>query len=183
MQVFWSLGYEATSMADLRAALGINQASLYAAYGNKEELFREVVTLYLKTDGVATARALASDLSTRDAIHAMLQDGVDMFTANNTPRGCLLVLSTINCTAENRSIQDYLSSLRKQTRVDIEARLRRGQREGDIAKNAPIKAIAAFYTTVLHGLSIQARDGGSRKTLTEVVNTSMSVWNHLTSGS
>ena len=76
MRVFWSMGYEATSMADLRAALGINQASLYAAYGSKEALFRETVDLYLRTDGVATARALAADLSTRDAIHAMLQDGV-----------------------------------------------------------------------------------------------------------
>lgn len=179
MQIFWSLGYEATSMADLRAALGINQASLYAAYGSKEELFREVVTLYRKTDGVATARALVSDLSTHDAIHAMLQDGVHLFTAHAASRGCLLVLSTINCTVENKGVQEYLSSLRKRTCVDIEARLRRGQREGDVAKNVPVKAIAAFYATVLHGLSIQARDGASRKILTEVVNTSMRAWNHL----
>ncbi len=182
MRVFWSMGYEATSMADLRAALGINQASLYAAYGSKEALFRETVALYLNTDGVATARALAADLPTRQAIHAMLQDGVDMFVAEEVSRGCLLVLSTINCTVENKGIQDYLSSLRDQTRVSIEARLRRGQRQGDVPRTVPVKAIAAFYATVLYGLSIQARDGSKRKTLTDVVNCSMSAWDHLASG-
>jgi len=166
-------------MADLRAALGINQASLYAAYGSKEALFRETVALYLKTDGIATARALASDLPARDAIHAMLQDGVDMFMADDATRGCLLVLSAINCTVENKGVQDYLSSLRDQTRVAIEARLRRGQREGEVSKTAPVKAVAAFYATVLHGLSIQARDGSSRKILTAVVKCSMDAWEQL----
>ena len=161
MRVFWSLGYEAASMADLRAALGINQASLYAAYGSKEALFRETVALYLKTDGAATARALASDLPARDAIHAMLQDGVDMFIADDGARGCLLVLSAINCNVENKGVQDYLASLRDQTRIAIEARLRRGQRVGEISKTASVKALAAFYATVLHGLSIQARDGSA----------------------
>ena len=166
-------------MADLREALGINQASLYAAYGSKEDLFRETISLYLETDGVATSRALNGDLSTHDAVHAMLQDGVDMFTKNNAPRGCLLVLSTINCSAENKGVQDYLSSLRDQTRSDVETRLRRGQRDGDLAKNSPVSAMAAFYTTVLYGLSIQARDGATRKALTAIVNCAMSAWDSL----
>ncbi len=179
MQVFWSLGYEATSMADLRETLGIKQASLYAAYGSKEELFREAVALYQGTDGIGTPRALAAQIPTREAIQVMLQDAVDMFTEGDTPRGCLVVLSTINCTVENRGVQEYLSALRRQTLVRIEARLRRGQREGDVAETAPIAAIAAFYTTVLHGLSIRAKDGATRKTLTQVVHCSMSAWDHL----
>ena len=179
MQVFWSLGYETTSMADLREALGIKQASLYAAYGSKEELFREAVALYQQTDGIATPRALAVEIPTREAIQSMLQDAVDMFTEADAPRGCLLVLSTINCTAENKGVQEHLSALREQTLLGIEARLRRGQREGDVAETAPVAVIAAFYTTVLHGLSIQARDGATRKILTQVVDCSMSVWDHL----
>ncbi len=182
MRVFWSLGYEATSMADLREALGIKQASLYAAYGSKEELFREAVELYQQTDGMATSRALTGDLPTRAAVHAILQDAVNLFAKADAPRGCLLVLSTINCTAANRSVQEYLSSLREQTRKGIEARLRRGQRDGDVSKTAPVTAVAAFYTTVLHGLSIQARDGATRKALTQVVDCSMSAWDQLTGG-
>ena len=56
METFWRLGYEATTMADLRGALGITQASLYAAFGKKELLFREAVDLYLRTAGTTTVR-------------------------------------------------------------------------------------------------------------------------------
>ncbi len=114
-----------------------------------------------------------------DLLHAMLQDGVDMFTADGAARGCHLVLSTFNCTIENRGIQEYLSSLREQTRVAIEARIRRGQVKGELARSAPVNPMAAFYATVLHGLSIQARDGSSRQLLTSVVKCSMDAWDHL----
>src|ERR1700692_3752544 len=66
MQIFWSLGYDATSMADLRVGLGIMQASLYAAFGSKEQLFREAVDLYRRTAGLSTARALAVESSARE---------------------------------------------------------------------------------------------------------------------
>ena len=180
MRVFWALGYEATSMAELRKALGVKQASLYAAYGSKEQIFREAVDLYQRTDGVTTARALNSDLTTREAIHAMLQDAIDVFTAESNPGGCLVVLGTMNCSVGNKAVQDHLTSLRRETLKSIKDRLRRGQREGDVARDASIADIAEYFATVLHGLSIQSRDGSSRRLLIRVVQSAMSAWDHLT---
>ena len=71
MRLFWSRGYDAISMADLRAELGITQASLYAAFGSKEQLFREAVELYRRTAGFSTTGALAKGVNAREAIHAM----------------------------------------------------------------------------------------------------------------
>ena len=88
MHLFWSRGYDATSMADLRAGLGITQASLYAAFGNKEQLFREAVDLYRQTAGFSSTHALATGVSAREAIHAMLQAAVDAFSAPGAPGGC-----------------------------------------------------------------------------------------------
>lgn len=176
MHVFWSHGYEATSMADLRAALGVTQASLYAAYGNKEALFREAVDLYRKTDGITTERALSGTGNTREAIHAMLQDAVNLFTSPGARGGCLVVLGTTNCTVENQHVHDYLRSLRTQTVSAILSRLERGRTEGDVSQTAPLSALAAYYATVLHGLSIQAKDGASANTLTEVVACTMASW-------
>jgi AcrR family transcriptional regulator len=96
MRIFWSLGYEATSMADLRAALGITQASLDAAFGSKEQLFREAVDLYYRTTGLTTARALAFDSSAREAIHAMLKDAVGQ-REGDVPKAAPIVVLAAYC--------------------------------------------------------------------------------------
>jgi AcrR family transcriptional regulator len=169
MQLFWSLGYDSTSMADLRAGLGITQASLYAAFGSKEQLFREAVDLYRRTTGFSTTRALESGTTAREAIHGMLQAAVDAFSAPGAPGGCLLILGATNCARENKAVQDHLLFIRRQISQSISERLKKGQRDGDVLKSAPTAALTAYYATVLHGLALQSRDGAARKTLTQVV--------------
>lgn len=179
MQIFWSLGYDATSMADLRVGLGITQASLYAAFGSKEQLFHEAVDLYRRTVGLNTARALAVDSSAREAIHAMLQAAADAYTAPGAPGGCLVILGAINCATENKAIQAHLLSIRREVSQSILDRLKQGQHDGDVPKAAPIVALAAYYSTVLYGLALQSRDGASRKTLTQVVEFAMANWQQI----
>ncbi len=176
MRLFWSLGYEATSMADLRAGLGINQASLYAAYGNKETLFREAVDLYVRTDGSTTVRALSQPGRARDSIHAMLQDAVAAFTRDGAPRGCFIVLGATNCSVDNIAVQEYLAGLREETLKNITERLKQAQDEGELSKDLSSAHLAGYYAMVLHGLSLPARDGASREELTRIVNFAMTVW-------
>jgi AcrR family transcriptional regulator len=179
MHLFWSRGYEATSMAELRAALGITQASLYAAFGGKERLFREAVELYQQSEALGTAQALAIETSAREAIQAMLQAAVDAFSAPGAPGGCLLILGATNCAVENKAVQEHLLSIRRQISQSILERLKQGQDQGDVPKAAPIVALAAYYSTVLHGLALQSRDGASRKTLTQVVQFAMADWKQM----
>jgi AcrR family transcriptional regulator len=176
MQLFWSLGYDSTSMADLRAGLGITQASLYAAFGSKEQLFREAVDLYRRTTGFSTTRALESGATAREAIHGMLQAAVDAFSAPDAPGGCLLILGATNCALENKAVQNHLLLIRQQISRAISERLMKGQRDGDVPTTAPTSAITAYYSTVLYGLALQSRDGASRKTLTQVVAFAMENW-------
>jgi AcrR family transcriptional regulator len=181
MHLFWSRGYDAISMADLRAELGITQASLYAAFGSKEQLFREAVDLYRRTVGFSTTNALAIDSSAREAIHAMLQAAADAFSAPGAPGGCLLILGATNCAIENKAVQDHLLSIRRQISHSILERLKRGQQDGDVAKGASIVALTAYYSTVLHGLALQSRDGASHKTLTQVVEFATADWQQMVS--
>jgi AcrR family transcriptional regulator len=181
MHLFWSRGYDAISMADLRAELGITQASLYAAFGSKEQLFREAVDLYRRTAGFSTTNALAIDSSAREAIHAMLQAAADAFSAPGAPGGCLLILGATNCVIENKAVQDHLLSIRRQISHSILERLKRGQQDGDVAKGASIVALTAYYSTVLHGLALQSRDGASHKTLTQVVEFATADWQQMVS--
>src|SRR5258708_620048 len=161
MRVFWAKGYESTTLTDLQQAMGgLTAPSLYAAFGSKEALFREVVLLYHQTHGIPMAKALTEGATARASIEGLLRVAATTFCQPDTPRGCLLVLGAMNCMPENQGVQDYLRELRLLRQKVIRQRLKRGIAEGDVPRGADLTAMAAFYATVVHGLAIQARHAG-----------------------
>src|SRR5271169_3600422 len=105
LDLFWERGYEGTSLSDLTAAMGIASASLYAAFGSKEELFREALMLYGMTVGAPPGQALREHPDTRDAFEAMLRAAADAMTIPDAPRGCLLVLAAPTGAIENSRVR------------------------------------------------------------------------------
>jgi len=180
MNVFWALGYEGTTLVDLLEAMeNITPTSFYAAFGSKEELFREAVQLNNTTFGMNMVRNLNGQATARASIEALLRTAVNVFCETDHPRGCMTVLGATNCTRSNEKIQDYLRQMRLMTYKTIRQRLERGVKEGDVPAKADLNGLASFYTTVLHGLSIQARDNASRKALTTAVDYAMSAWDRI----
>jgi AcrR family transcriptional regulator len=155
---------------------GLTAPSLYAAFGSKEELFREAVELYSKTLGAPMMKALAEEPTARTAIEALLEAAVESFCKPGAPRGCLLVLGAINSMPANKSVQDHLRSLRARRQKVIRQRLQRGVAEGELPSGLDLRALACFYTTVIDGLAIQARDGASPKALKFAVRCAMAAW-------
>jgi AcrR family transcriptional regulator len=177
MEVFWALGYEGATLTGLQEAMGgITAPSFYAAFGSKEDLFREAVELYSKTLGVPMVKALAEEPTARASLEALLQAAVEAFCRPGKPRGCLLVLGAINSMPANKSVRDHLRGLRARRQKVIQERLQRGVAEGELPSSLDLGALASFYTTVVDGLAIQARDGASRKTLTFAVRCAMAAW-------
>jgi AcrR family transcriptional regulator len=177
MEIFWALGYEGTTLTDLQKAMGgITAPSFYAAFGSKEELFREAVELYSKTLGVPMTKALAEQPTARASIEALLQAAVEAFCKPGAPRGCLLVLGAINSMPANKSVQDHLRGLRARRQKVMQQRLQRGVAEGELPAGLDYSALASFYTTVVDGLAIQARDGASRKALKFAAQCAMAAW-------
>jgi AcrR family transcriptional regulator len=176
LDVFWERGYEGTSLSDLAQAMGIASASIYAAFGSKEELFRKVMTLYGTTSGEPPRRALREEPTARGAIHGMLRATADEITRPDTPHGCMLILAAPTGAVENHSVREFLAERRRDQFAAIRARL---ARDLDLPAER-LDAVARYYTTVVQGLSIQARDGASRGELEEVVTCAMAVWGTLT---
>jgi AcrR family transcriptional regulator len=181
MEVFWEKGYDGTSMSDLTAAMAINSPSIYAAFGCKEQLFREAVELYSTTDGGRIWSAMIAAPTARGAIEAMLRTTAQEFTRPGRPRGCLVVLSAIHVGEGNEAICLDLRQQRLQNIEQLVQRLDRGIADGELPKSIDRRAIATFYATVQHGMSIQARDGVSRKALLTVADSAMAAWEGLTS--
>jgi AcrR family transcriptional regulator len=176
--VFRERGYDGATLADLQEAMGgISPPSLYAAFGSKGELFKEAVSVYLAAVGQPARRALeAPATTTRDAIEQMLRANVAAITRAGEPRGCLLVLGAINCTAEGAPASEHLHRIRLERHRMIGERIRRGVREGDVPRGTEVESLAMFVTALLQGLSIQARDGASRAALSAAVDRAMLAW-------
>jgi AcrR family transcriptional regulator len=169
MQVFWEKGYEGTTMADLTAAMGIKAPSLYSAFGDKNALFREAVDLYSRTTAAAPMDALQAGRSLRDDISNMLHASIAMFAEGANSRGCMVVTSAINCAPENRAHAEELTVRRLKKRQALTMRLQRAQEEHELSADADITGLADFYTAVLHGLSLSARDGISCERLSNTI--------------
>jgi len=182
MNIFWAKGYEGTTLAELQEAMGgITAPSFYAAFGSKESLFHEVVSLYSSRDGASVARALEEQPTARAAIETMLYTVVDSISRPGCPHGCLLVVSAVNCLQENQDIQNFLSKIRASNPQIIRQRLQRGIDEGDLPKKINTLQIANFVSAVVNGLSLQARDGASRKALRSSVECTMAAWDKIVS--
>ena len=180
MEVFWRRGYEGAAVSDLTRAMGINAPSLYAAFGCKEALFREAVALYNATDGAMSDRALEAASTARQAVEDMLRVNAAAYVNPRRPPGCMVTLAATIGTPESAEVREFLAQCRQEAEDALQRRLVRGVAEGDLPASADIAALAAFYYTVLQGLSIQARDGASRKALSAIVDCAMAGWDGLT---
>jgi AcrR family transcriptional regulator len=180
LDLFWERGYEGTSLSDLTQAMGIASASLYACFGSKENLFRETMALYGATAGDPPRRALREQPTARAAIQAMLHATADEITRPSTPHGCMLILAAPTGAIENHAVREFLADLRRDMFATIRDRLARGVTDGDLTTSAAsLDAIARYYTTVVQGLSVQARDGASRADLDGVITCAMAAWDTL----
>jgi AcrR family transcriptional regulator len=166
---FWKRGYEAVSMSDLVAILDLASSRIYAAFGSKEDLFREAVELYRASEGGAPMRALTAAPTAREAIEAMLRAAVVAYTQPGRPRGCMVVTAATNCTSDNDAVFKWLAECRRERNRAILDRLAAAKAEGELTGEADIRALADHFGAIMSGLSVQARDGLSRDRLLALV--------------
>jgi len=173
--LFWARGYEGVSMADLVEALGLASARIYAAFGSKETLFREAVTLYDAGEGGFATRALAEEPTARAAIGRMLREAIETYTRRGRPTGCMVVSAATNCASANEGVREWLSEFRRRRTASLVERLEQAVAEGEFPAETNAQKLGDYFATVLHGLSVQARDGVPRRRLLGMADLAMGV--------
>jgi AcrR family transcriptional regulator len=175
LRVFWRRGYEGASMAELTAEMGIAKPSLYAAFGNKEELFKKALDLYEREKMAYMADALQEPTSRRMA-ERLLTGALEMQTSSCDPKGCLGVISTVACGQDASPIRDCVIERQKSSRQALIMRLEEFQKQGDLPADIEPEALARYMTAVLQGLSVQAGAGASAQELKSLVAMAMRTW-------
>jgi TetR/AcrR family transcriptional regulator, copper-responsive repressor len=176
MRLFWTHGYEPTSLELLTKAMGIGPPSFYAAFGDKRSLFLETIDAYQAQFGVFIFNALAEEPTALQAIERILREAATIYTDPSMPRGCMVVTAATNCSDAALEIQDDLTRRRTAGAELIQARIMRAVDEGELPCDINAMSLASFFVATLHGLSIAARDGCSRETLLAVADIAMKAW-------
>lgn len=176
LHVFWERGYEGTSLADLTEAMGINRPSLYAAFGNKEELFRRALNRYLDKGPGAAKREALEEPTARAVVERLFKCVATSLTDPANPRGCLSVQGALTCGEASESIKQELNRRRSEGEQALCQRLERAKAEGDLTSDADPAALARFVSTVIQGMSVQAAGGASREDLLLVADMALKAW-------
>ena len=183
MRLFWEQGYEATSLAQLKDAMGgISPASFYAAFGSKEQLFRAALDRYIQTHGRVMLALGDLALRPRDAVERMLRQSARMQTDAAHPSGCLVMMSATVGSPENRHLQARLAEERNRNRAALRACVKRAIASGDLPPDTNAAALAGVFDTFLAGLSVQARDGVPAEALDSAISNLMQVWDKKATG-
>ncbi|GAA2042788.1 TetR/AcrR family transcriptional regulator [Catenulispora yoronensis] len=172
--LFWSQGYEATSISDLTKALGIGPASLYAAFGDKKALFDEVVDAYGDRYGGYMDRALAQEPTAKQSLARLLHEAAEEHTRDGRPRGCMLLCAGEN--ANSVEVTEQLRQIRAGNVAVFEQRIRVDVQAGILPQDTDVAALALYIGSVLQGMSQSARDGASREDLEKVAALAMNGW-------
>lgn len=174
MMVFWTKGFEGASLADLTQAMGINPPSLYAAFGDKEGLFLEAMERYQKQ--WRATRPWIEEPTAEKSLRRLLTDCAMAYTDPSTPRGCLVMMGVDTSASSTTRVQKALADKRAQGRDRVRDRIQRAIAQRELPANTDALALANYFMAVIAGMSLQARDGASRRTLLAMVEDAMRAW-------
>jgi AcrR family transcriptional regulator len=148
---------------------------MYAAFGNKEELFRKVLERYTEGPASYVARALQEPTASRVAT-AFLHGSVRATTTPGCPAGCLGVQGSLAAGAAGREARDALATWRDDGVRRLRERFQRAVDEGDLPPDADAGALARYLMTVSNGIAVQAAGGATRDDVQRVADMALHAW-------
>ncbi|WP_067829955.1 TetR/AcrR family transcriptional regulator [Actinomadura kijaniata] len=161
LEVFWRQGYEGTSLADLTAAMGINKPSLYAAFGNKEELFARALDRYLAGPGAFVAEALEAPTA-REIVERMVYGAIELVAGEGAVGGCLSVGGLHACGPDAEPVRREVAARRRAGDLALARRL---EEVGDLPSGCTPTDLVRLVTTLTDGFAVQARAGHDRESM------------------
>lgn len=175
LDVFWRHGYEGASLSVLTEAMGISRPSLYAAFGNKEELFRKALERYTSIKDTVFDEAFREPTG-RAMVRHLLRSAAQMMTEPGHPVGCMAVQGALSCSDESEPVRQELNRIRAGYEARIKARFAEEKAAGRLPAEVEPDDLAMLLSTIANGMSIQASTGATREQLIAVADNAANVW-------
>ncbi len=178
LEVFWRHGFQAASLAELTAAMGLSKPSLYAAFGDKETLYLKALERYVALQTAQHIAIFDTEPDVRHALEKFLRTMATMLADPTRPCGCLVVNGIADCGMASTppAIELALHKAVQGSEARLYRQFVQAQHDGQLAQNIRTEDLAAFFTSLLAGLGILAKSGAKRAKLDAVINAAMSAW-------
>jgi AcrR family transcriptional regulator len=173
--VFWEQGYEGASLVTLTEAMGISTTSMYATFGNKEQLFRKALERYTEGPSAYLARALDEPTALGVAT-AILAGAVRTTTRPEQPHGCMGVQGALATSDSGREVRDLLVGWRNDGYSGIRERFERAVDDGELPPETNPALLARYVTTLAYGIAVQAASGIGRDELQVLADAALRNW-------
>jgi len=175
LRVFWTKGYEGASLSDLTEAMGITRPSLYAAFGNKEALFKKTLDLYQREKLDYMGKALDAPTA-RGVAERLLRGALEMQMSTCDPKGCMGVINSVACGTEAESIRAEVLARGAVVKQQLIDRFERAKQEGDLPADTDVIGLTTYLFALLQGIALQAGGGTSCADLQKLMDTSLACW-------
>jgi TetR/AcrR family transcriptional regulator, transcriptional repressor for nem operon len=167
MRVFWSQGYESTSLDELCDAMALSRSSFYAAFGDKRALLLRALERYMEGGEERIGKALARQ-PLRKALAALLDEFIDAIVAGPGRRGCFLGNCAAELARDDRAATAIVREGLRRNEARFRAALAAARERGELRPDADVTAIARFLTTSIQGLRLMGKVNRDRATLQDV---------------
>ena len=172
MRVFWEKGYEATSLSDLTSAMRISRSSMYAAFGDKEALYRRAFERYVECQLSFGPVALQKS-TLREVVVSALRGIVEFLSDPKNPRGCLSLQGALVTSAEAEPVKQMMIDSRQRRLKLVTKRVAQARRDGELDPKIKPADFARYLSTLLEGLKVQAASGATKAEMNRMVDVAL----------
>ena len=173
---FWNNGYAATSLDDLAAATGMNRPSLYAAFGDKSDLYLKTLQRYRDQIRALAVEMLTDDPTLRVLLGRFYDKALDIYLAGDErARGCYIITTAATQATLDPAVRAFLAESVRQTDVFLSGLIAKARDRGEIDANADPAALAQLATATLHTLAVRSRAGTPRKQLSALARAAIDI--------
>ncbi|NOK57643.1 MAG: TetR/AcrR family transcriptional regulator [Chloroflexi bacterium AL-W] len=174
MDLFWSRGYEATSVQDLVDHVGIGRGSLYDTFGDKRSLYLNALERYQERSGVALFELFEQTDSAKVALKQFFEAQIDAAVADPAQRGCFVVNTAVELAPHDPEIAGKVQAAFGKTEDAFYRLIAKGQATGEIVSTHDARCLARFLLNTLMGLRVMAKAKLGRKALEDSVKIALS---------
>lgn len=175
MQVFWTRGYNGTSLVDLIEGTGLSRGSLYKAFGDKHGLFLAALERYTSGAGEDLFRTLQKSGPVKALIRETLRRFAQISSGVDGLRGCMLVATATEMLPHDADVAPCVAAMFDRMRNAYAAAIERGQAAGEIPRRHDAQTLARLIVCLTQGMRATGKAGATRKEMTAVVDSAMAL--------